>query len=437
VNLTKGQTAGLEMARKLKGFNSKPRINVLAGYAGTGKTTLLRIIAEELGYPIVVAPTGKAALRVREATGIKATTLHSWMYKASENEQTGEVTYEMKPREQIDPGVAGILVIDEASMVGRELWEDIYETCQIMRMNILIVGDPFQLPPVTKKKDDEGQSHEFNLLSEHFVAHDRVLLTEVVRQALENPIIRASMAVREGDPATAIFQLPRIKAADLVEKAAQVVRYGGAVICHSNDTRNKLNVALRRALNRPDNRLVSGEPLLILQNNYRLMRFNGEITVFKEWLDPPAGEHKIKDWIRKQEATGRFGVAQFETTEFDSMGRGVLCEDQVFGRLDNISGPPLVKMARILYGGNAPDMSVAEAMALNPDAREMALGYPFIHANLGYAMTCHKAQGSEYNSVVVALEPSVPLYNSEGKRWTYTALTRARENVFVCLGAKI
>lgn len=434
--LTNGQEQGLAMARKLKEYKKEPRLAVLAGYAGTGKTTLLKMVAEELGYPIIVAPTGKAALRVKEATGVTAKTIHSWMYDAKEDENTGEVSFSRKGPDELDVGESHILVIDEASMVYEELWDDIYDSCVMMKMNILIVGDPFQLPPVQKSRDSMGNEREFNLLSEKFTYHERVLLTEVVRQALESPIIRASMMVREGDPAMAVFQLPRIKPSELVDRAAAMVRLGGVAICHRNETRNKLNVAVRRSLGKPDNQIQAGEPLLVLQNNYRLMRFNGESVQFQGWIDEPAGEHKIKDWIRKQEAVSRFGVAQLEPTEADPRSHAILCEEQVFGRLGHLSDPPIVKTARTIFGRSCI-VTPEEAALMSPEDREQALGYPFLHANFGYVMTCHKSQGSEWNNVLVVLEPSLRMNDADGKRWLYTAITRAKESVTLCLGARV
>lgn len=434
--LTKDQEAGLRMAVKLKEFKDQPRIAVLAGYAGTGKTTMLRRIAEEMGYPRVVAPTGKAAIRVKEATGIHALTIHSWMYSAEEDDMTGEVEYSLKRPDEIEvSNDLPLVVIDEASMVGLDLWEDIFEVCVIKKQNILIVGDPEQLPPVQKtEKERHGQSEEFSLLSPRFACHERVMLTEIVRQALENPIIRASMLIREGKAAEAVFSMQRINPATLIDSAARTVAGGGVVICHTNATRNKMNVAVRGAMGKMMDRIEPGEPLLVLQNNYRLMRFNGEVTKFESWVDPPAGKHKIRDWIRKQEAESRYGIAKLENTDADKKSIAILCEEQVFGRLEHVTNPPIVKTSRIIYGGG---VMTPEMAFMSPEERERAMGYPFMHCNFGYVMTAHKSQGSEWPNVLVVVEQSVRLGQRDGQRWFYTAVTRARDNVQLCLGAKV
>lgn len=433
--LTKGQEEALAMARKLKEYKTRPFIAVLAGYAGTGKTTMLKVFAEELGYPIIVTPTGKAALRVKEATGLAAKTIHSWLYDPWEDEQTGEVKYTRKNPEEMDTGDGfPVVVIDESSMVNEDLWNEIHDACTVLKQNILIVGDGFQLPPV-QKTQQLAERREFSLLSEHFLSDQRVLLTEVMRQALESPIIRASMMIRDGDCTKAIFELPRIRAAAAVEKAAEIVSGGGVVIVHRNETRNRMNSAIRQHLGKPEDRLVAGEPLLVLQNNYRTQRFNGETMKFSHWVDPPGAEHGIDDWIRKQKATSQFGVAMSDYDEKTEKGtKAVLCVQQVLGKLENIHMAAIGKKARILFGGSGEETLFTP---MTEEERERALGIPIMHANLGYAMTCHKCQGSEYNQVLVVLEPSVKSGMEEGRRWLYTAITRSKDQCFMSLGSPL
>lgn len=433
--LTRGQDKALQMVSRLKRDpldKEPPKIAVLAGYAGTGKTTLLKKVPEVLGgYPMVVAPTGKAAIRVREATGIVAKTVHSWLYNPEEDEDSGEVAFNRKGPQEIQMGEVNTLVIDEGSMVGPELWEDIYDTCSMCHMNILIVGDPFQLPPV-EKKSTEFAAPDFNLLSEHFKYTERVLLTEIVRQALDNPIIRASMLIRSGQIAKAVSGMPKLFPAQVLEKAAEIIKTGnGALIVHKNETRNRMNISVRAALKKPPNAIVEGEPLLILQNNYRLQRYNGEIVKFVNWIEPPGVDHRIKDWIKKQEADCSYGIAQIEPNQLDTWGQAVLALDQVFGRLGHVAGPPIEKIARILYGKHVDPYTMRN---MTRDELNRAMGAPFMHTNFGYCMTCHKAQGSEWDKVIISLEPSIRMQTEEGCRWIYTAITRAKEEAWINIG---
>ena len=236
------------MVESVKKFDGRrPKVAVLAGVAGSGKTFTLSKIPEVLGgVPLVLCPTGKSALRVFQLAGINARTIHSFAFHAKENPMTGEVTYIRKAIAELQDskGELDLIVIDESSMVDADLWAELFDIATVLRMNILVVGDPFQLPPV--KQDHNG--HEFNLLSEDFNYDVRVDLTEIVRQALGSPIIRASMLIREGDPATALLQLPRIPNSQLVDYAASIMKGDGVVLCHQNKTRFALNDAIRLAM---------------------------------------------------------------------------------------------------------------------------------------------------------------------------------------------
>jgi exodeoxyribonuclease-5 len=441
MQLTRGQSEGLKMVERLKrdlDDLGPPKIHVLAGYAGTGKTTLLKKVPEVLGgVPMVVAPTGKAAIRVREATGIAARTIHSWLYDTDEDENSGEISFHRKNPMEITRGEVSVLVIDEASMVPSDLWEEIHDVCSMLHINILLIGDPFQLPPVEKRQSntngyDDPAYAPFNLLSPDFKFTERVLLTEIVRQALDNPIIRASMLIRQGQVAKAVTGMPKLFPAQVLEKAAEIIKNGnGALIVHKNETRNRMNLAVREALKKPEHEIAPGEPLLVLQNNYRLQRFNGELVKFENWIDPPGAVHLIKDWIRKQEHRTRFGIAQIETTPLDTWGQAALAVDQVFGRMAHIAQPPITKFVKILYGRSVNQDDIRH---MTRDELNRAMGQPLLNANFGYCLTCHKSQGSEWDKVIVCLEPTIRMQTEEGCRWVYTAITRSREECWINLG---
>jgi exodeoxyribonuclease V alpha subunit len=115
--LTDGQQAAMDMVAKLMKA-PPPMPAIITGYAGTGKTTMLKAIASMYGNPVILAPTGKAALRVQEATGITALTMHRWLYHPKENENTGEIDFRLKDLAMIECTENGLVIVDEASMVG-------------------------------------------------------------------------------------------------------------------------------------------------------------------------------------------------------------------------------------------------------------------------------------------------------------------------------
>src|SRR5262249_6658572 len=161
------------------GRGSTPQIFRLFGYAGTGKTTLARHLAEGIDGTVKYAAfTGKAALVMRSRGCEGASTIHSLIYKAKES---GEETPNFELWDEAPASRAKLIVIDECSMVDQELGRDLLSS-DVPR---LALGDPPQLPPV------QGGGFFTN-------TEPDVMLTEVHRQAQDDPIVRLSMQVREG-----------------------------------------------------------------------------------------------------------------------------------------------------------------------------------------------------------------------------------------------
>lgn len=392
---TKQQQIGIDTARKMLATRkNRSQIMVLTGYGGTGKSTLLKFIAKELGHIITMAPTGKAALRITEATGLDSTTIHRWLYKPIEDTKTGEISFLRKNTDEITRPDSGLIVIDEASMVDSTIWEDIYNAANELQSDILLVGDPFQLPPV---RDDK-----FSVLDDTFQCDYKVKLTEIHRQALESPIIRASMKMRKGDWVESLRELESVDDENLISECIKVVQSGGFVICHTNKTRHYLNNAIRAAMGIVGE-VQKGEPLLILKNNYQVGVFNGEIVKFEGWQYQTENEHHVKDQYKGIDAETKFGRSSMQNMDV------TLAHAEIEGRLDGFSLSALEKRAKLYIRSKDP----------------------FIHANFGYVQTCHKAQGSEADHVLVVLEDSLDFRRTDALRWGYTAQTRGKQSVKV------
>ena len=156
-----------------------PPLFRLFGYAGTGKTTLARHLAEDVDGKVAFAAfTGKAALVMRRKGCEGASTIHSLIYRARES---GEETPSFELWDDAPASKAKLIVIDECSMVDAELGRDLLS----FGVPVLVLGDPAQLPPI------QGGGFFTD-------AGPDVMLTEVHRQAADDPIIHLSMAVREG-----------------------------------------------------------------------------------------------------------------------------------------------------------------------------------------------------------------------------------------------
>lgn len=420
-SFTRGQENFLVMLQQLMKAPT-PMPAVLTGFSGTGKTTMIKAIASEYGPPLVLAPTGKAALRVHEATGLEALTIHRWMYQVMEDPETGALKFRRKDHNTVQVPFNRLIVVDEASMVGRDLWEDLWDMCQILGLRILLVGDTFQLAPVEMDKGDDPNFVPFASLSDvetPFRAH----LSEITRQALDNPILRASMMLRESSNIAAPLKLlNRVFTKNFEDKCMEVYQDGGAILVHKNTTRHRLNKVVRSRLGYGDD-LRPGEPLLVLRNTYEIDRFNGEVIPFQGWDNYDASPKAVRDNWRKVSLMLSFGLANVDGQ------RVMLCPEQVRGEAFEMTESVIGRNSKYHYG----DWYAAEGEVLHDPETKTYLGPPHLHANLGYALTAHKAQGSEWGKVLVLIENSVRPTTYEGRRWTYTALTRAKESCYFAM----
>src|SRR5688572_1511980 len=187
VDLSPQQDAALlAVSRWLK--TGRPQVFRLFGYAGTGKTTLARRIADDAGGEVLFAAfTGKAAQVMRNKGCRNARTIHSLIYRPrgeKPEKETGELQPAFALNRTSEVRKAKLVIIDECSMVDEKLGRDLLS----FGTPILVLGDPGQLPPV---KAGEGGGGYFT------EAEPDVMLTEIHRQARENPIIALAQTVRE------------------------------------------------------------------------------------------------------------------------------------------------------------------------------------------------------------------------------------------------
>jgi len=414
---TQGQQEALDVIRKMpERFPTGGGVAVISGYAGTGKTTLLKVLAEENPFTFVLTPTGKAAVRVRQATGCRAMTIHRWQYEPKKDEKSGE--YRFSPREsstlEIPPNQT--LIIDEASMIPHTVWEHLRFFCQALALNIVLIGDGFQLAPV----ETDPSKKAFSVFAPDFKADFKVNLTEVLRQALESPIIRISTLIRtESDITGPLTQLDIVTEKRLDEALIEMQEKKGVILCHRNQTRHSTNAKVRQLRGLPSDEIQNDEPLLVMKNNYRLDIFNGEVFPVTN-LGKVKGPVPVVDRYKNMSMFMHFREAAFKSDEGGELPEPAnICVEEVFGSVGKIDTDAIAKASSFLMREAYSDL-------------DPALRPPHVHANFGYALTCHKAQGSEWGEAVVIMEDSVRLGTAEGRRFLYTALTRARNRVRVC-----
>lgn len=413
MQLNEKQGQAVEMAQWLK--DEPGRVGILAGPAGTGKTTSLRAICEQIGDVVILSPTNRAALRATQLSGRPASTIHAYLYKPYEED--GQVRF--RRRNDLYRPSSGVIIVDESSMLGFDVAKDLWPVMAEIGISFLFIGDPFQLPPVTK--DDEPEFSVFNDVFEEFVALNdcsfkRVDLDVVMRQALESPILYAATEIRKQP-----LNWPRIltilmggkekdrKTGEYARDAeGKVISWPGfpkphdipvrlnamleddinhACITHTNNVRHQINREVRKLRGWTDeDDPQPGEPLLVRRNCKEAKVSNGEIIKFTGFIN-----------------MGLVGVPkQFRFTKINEQ----VCLVSRDGIINDVQ--PQYNETR-------------------------GFKWPFVMANFGYAMTCHASQGSEFDWVILQWNKSItemkpPLIRT---RWIYTAMTRAKHKFII------
>jgi exodeoxyribonuclease-5 len=346
----------------------------LFGYAGTGKTTLAKYFAEHIDGDVQFAAfTGKAAQVLRSRGASNAKTIHSLIYRPRgeetvEDEETGKTS--VSPMFAINRSSpvakAALIVVDECSMVDEALGKDLMS----FGVPILVLGDPGQLPPVTGGGFFTDHEPDF-------------LLTDIHRQARDNPIIELAMHVRQGKElmhgdwgSAQVISRDEITS-DLVLDADQV-------LLGINRTRRRYNQRLRELKGFEGEYPQSGDKLVCLRNDQVKGLLNGSL-----WSVMTASKETTKP-----------GINLLVRPEDDDMDRGA------------------AKIRLLKAAFEKPDAEIAWSMKKR-----------FDDFDYGYALTVHKAQGSQWNNVVLFDESYA--FRDTRERWLYTAITRAAERLTV------
>jgi exodeoxyribonuclease V len=346
----------------LKAGRGRSSIFRLFGYAGTGKTTLAKHIADGVDGKILFAAfTGKAASVMRSKGCQSASTIHSLIYRARES---GEETPSFELWNDAPASKAKLIVIDECSMVDAELARDLMS----FGAPLLVLGDPAQLPPI------QGGGFFTD-------AEPDAMLTEVHRQAQDDPIVRLSMDIRAGNR-IAEGQYGATQVVRREELDPKRVLDADQVLVGRNATRRAYNARLRQRRGFTEALPMAGDKLVCLRNNRRKGLFNGGLWMVKE--RPRARRQILRMHLRPDEDLGERTVK-------------VSVRPECFtGGIEELEWPQRKK---------------------------------YDEFDFGYVLTVHKAQGSQWDDVVLFDESRAFPDNRE--RWLYTGVTRAAKRLTV------
>lgn len=400
-----GLRKGRAWVRDVLSGRTQQRVWKLFGYAGTGKSTLTQELVGDIDGVLYCAPTGKAAKVMRSKGCEDAMTIHKAMYKVSQKGtstlealllrrrqiQAGEIQAGMEELADLEQEIqneeirlrgltfrmnegapifeARLIVIDEASMVGSKLGADLISIGKPM----LVMGDPGQLPPV---KDTS------------FFMEDEpdVLLTQIHRQAAGSGILQLATDIREG-------------------RGYRLGKYGeDCEVVRQGDPNNRERVLAA-------DQMIVGRNASRRQANYTLRKLKGRITAEDPHPYPVKGDKLVC-------------VQNFRQSEFVN-GSQWVCERP---GVDDTKGALLNAKVRNLDDGS-PAYADMHAAIFNGDEVSRAEWQLRPHFDHGEAITCHKAQGSQWDSVYVLDEAESTSRGADAKKWLYTAVTRAAKRL--------
>lgn len=380
--LTRKQEEGLKLA--LARYKAREPYTCIAGYAGTGKSTLVQFIISALGLyehqVAYVAYTGKAAQVLRTKGCHNAMTAHRLLYQSFPKK---DGTFVHIPYSSIGP--YRLIVVDEVSMLPKPMWDLLLSH----KIHVLALGDPGQLPPVAAEQHG-------------ILDHPHIFLDEIMRQAEESEIIRLTMDIRAGKPLEKMMgnEVRIVDRDELLQTG--FLAWADQILVGKNETRNQINGLMRNILmNTDDPNPIKGDRIICLKNNWECINETGDALV-----------------------NGLSGTIQ----------------DIYFTR-DN----PYMEITPVI--NFQPDFEgAAPFMGLEADYRIFIEHEPTVNKetfrripkwfrpnefDYGYAITCHKSQGSEYDKVIVLEEFLKGESKEDHARWLYTAATRASKKLIV------
>jgi exodeoxyribonuclease-5 len=348
-------------------LKSRDQVFLLFGYAGTGKTQIAHEIGRSLGDVVYCAFTGKAAHVLRQRGCKPTSTIHQLIYRPVFDADGHVKRWDLRPRSEL--AHLRLIIVDESSMINEALAGDLLS----FGIKLLIIADPAQLPPI----NGGGYFMDFE---------PDAMLTEIHRQARDNPILLLADQIRRGK------KLPARGSSDRRLVIAPIIddpENYDTILCGTHEMRHRLNRRMRVDLGYHKNyehRVPPkiGEIIVCTRNDYSVDApiYNGqqwEIEGLKQVGDPRV--LPILEMALRQ------------------------------GDAETLVNVPLADFT-------------GEAIPLPPWRLQHLQRFEF-----GYALTVHKAQGSEWDSVLMINESGK--FRSDMRQWLYTGITRARERLTI------
>lgn len=428
---------------------SSNSLYVLKGYAGTGKTTIVGSIVNNLWKAkkssVLLAPTGRAAKVIANYSGREAFTIHKKIY-FPKKEKGGGVSFVLQPNKHKNT----VFIVDEASMIpdtpgdsklfenGSLLDDLIQYVYSGHQCKLLLIGDTAQLPPV---KLDLSPALDEHLLALNYNKEiTRMELDEVVRQEQDSGILENATVLREAlaDDFVSDFKFNLSGFKDIVrltdgyeimdainDAYSSLGNEETAIIVRSNKRANLYNQQIRHKILFNDSELSSGDYLMVVKNNYFWIKptteagfiANGDII-------------EVLEIFKIEELYGfRFAEVKVKMVDYPKMPpfETVLLLDTIEAETPSLSYDDANKLYQeVMKDYENETSNYKKFIKVKANKHFNALQVKF-----SYAITCHKSQGGQWQTVFVE-QPYLPNgVDKEYLRWLYTAVTRAKEKLYL------
>jgi exodeoxyribonuclease V len=427
--------------------SNEMEVLLVNGYAGTGKTTLIRSLVITLEHfnqaYVLLAPTGRAAKVLTSYTGRPASTIHKKIYRQKTvKDGLGQFVLDRNLRKNT------LFIVDEASMISNQnqdkssfgsgrLLDDLIEYVYSKEgCKLILSGDVAQLPPVGL---DVSPALNPEVLKEYNLRVHEAFLDDVIRQSLDSGILTNATNIRrlagmDGNDWPRLVtdnnqDFSKINGADLIEEISsaydKVGMSNSIIITRSNKRANQYNAGIRSKILWREEEISAGDMLMVVRNNYYW-------TLEEEEMDFIAnGDIAEITRIKSYEERYGFRFANVNLRFPDYMN----FEMDVKIMLDilQLESPSLgFEENRNLYFSILEDYPEVKTKKKKYELMKEHPFYNALQVKFAYAVTCHKAQGGQWDTVFVDQGYiNKDMVNREYYRWLYTALTRAEKQCYL------
>lgn len=422
-----------------KFFNSDLDVFIIKGYAGTGKTFMTKKIIDILKKKntafSLMAPTGKATEVLYKKTNEQTQTIHSSIYSVEKFDIKNNKLYFSLKQNNI---VNSYFIVDEASMISNienesdslkfgsgKLLDDLIKFINFPKNKLIIIGDIAQLPPVNM---NESPALNKTTFLEKNLKVDEYLMKDVVRQK-DNSILENATYLRNKIK-DGIFNQIELKYDDKFTKLENnfieeyLVTKNSIIIAHTNNMVYNYNQQFRQFIYEDINNIYENETLMVIQNN----KFNDIFLANGSFIKVlNVGLQEIK----KVPLTGRDKPIILTFRNITAKVNDITFETKI---LENTLFSPNSNLTKDESVAIYVDFDNRTNKLSKLEKEQKLLTDPYVNAlrvKFGYAITCHKAQGSEWDTIFIDAKYSNSKLSRDYYKWLYTAITRAKEKVFI------